>query len=98
MLQVEYKFVVLSADGSHACAWQSGNNSVLAVQAGEDTVEVFDNWWGSALPLHMAHLRFLRKAKSSQPLAAEHSCRLQHSKSLHASDAQVRLRSSTCDA
>ncbi len=41
---VEYKFVVLESDGSHAAAWQSGNNSVLAVQAGEETVEVFDNW------------------------------------------------------
>lgn len=41
---VEYKFVVLAADGTHAAAWQSGNNSVLAVQAGEETIEVFDNW------------------------------------------------------
>jgi hypothetical protein len=44
ILQVEYKFVVLAADGTHAAAWQSGNNSVLAVQAGEETLEVFDNW------------------------------------------------------
>lgn len=41
---VEYKYVVLSADGRHATAWQGGNNSVLAVQAGEKAVEVFDNW------------------------------------------------------
>ena len=43
-LQVEYKFVVLAADGVSAAAWQSGNNSVLAVQAGEEALEVFDNW------------------------------------------------------
>jgi len=43
---VEYKYVVLAADGNHATAWQGGNNSVLAVQAGERTVEVFDNWTG----------------------------------------------------
>lgn len=43
-LQVEYKFVVLAADGVSAAAWQSGNNSVLAVQAGEQALEVFDNW------------------------------------------------------
>jgi hypothetical protein len=43
-LQVEYKFVVLAADGVNAAAWQSGNNSVLAVQAGEEALEVFDNW------------------------------------------------------
>ncbi len=41
---VEYKFVVLSSDGVNASSWQTGNNSVLAVQAGEETVEVFDNW------------------------------------------------------
>jgi hypothetical protein len=42
--QVEYKFFVLAADGMHAAAWQSGNNSVLAVQAGEEALEVYDNW------------------------------------------------------
>ena len=42
--QVEYKFLVLAADGAHAAAWQAGNNSVLAVQAGEEALEVFDNW------------------------------------------------------
>lgn len=46
-LQVEYKFVVLAADGVNAAAWQAGNNSVLAVQAGEEALEVFDNWWAS---------------------------------------------------
>lgn len=44
MVEVEYKFAVLEADGTYASAWQSGNNSVLAVQAGEETLEVFDNW------------------------------------------------------
>ena len=43
-MQVEYKFVVVAADGVSAAAWQSGNNSVLAVQAGEEALEVFDNW------------------------------------------------------
>lgn len=43
---VEYKYVVLASDGDTTSAWQLGNNSVLAIQAGEKTVEVFDNWTG----------------------------------------------------
>lgn len=43
---VEYKYVVLASDGGTATAWQLGNNSVLAIQGGEKTVEVFDNWCG----------------------------------------------------
>ena len=41
---VEYKYVLLDHSGQHALAWQGGNNSVLALRAGEELVEVFDNW------------------------------------------------------
>ena len=41
---VEYKYVLLDHSGQHAVAWQGGNNSVLAVRAGDELVEVFDNW------------------------------------------------------
>ena len=41
---VEYKYVLLDHSGQHAVAWQAGNNSVLAMRAGEELVEVFDNW------------------------------------------------------
>lgn len=40
---VEYKYVVVGA-GGHAVSWQTGNNSVLALRAGDDAVEVYDNW------------------------------------------------------
>ena len=40
---VEYKYVVLDGSGQ-AVAWQSGNNSVLAVKHSEDELEVFDSW------------------------------------------------------
>eukprot|EP00887_Chlorella_sp_A99_P007942 scaffold12.g7942.t1 len=42
----EYKYVLLDHSGQHAIAWQQGNNSVLAVRAGDEFVEVFDNWGG----------------------------------------------------
>lgn len=42
----EYKFVVVGGSG-HAVAWQQGNNSVLALRHGEDSVDVYDNWYGS---------------------------------------------------
>ena len=38
------QYVLLDHSGQHAVAWQSGNNSVLALRASEDLVEVFDNW------------------------------------------------------
>ena len=40
---VEYKYVILDGAGQ-AVAWQSGNNSVLAVKHSEDELEVFDSW------------------------------------------------------
>ena len=40
---VEYKYVVVG-HGGHAVAWQSGNNSVLALAEGDEEVEVHDNW------------------------------------------------------
>ena len=43
---VEYKYVVVG-QGGHAHAWQSGNNSVLAVSESDEDVEVHDNWGGS---------------------------------------------------
>ena len=36
----EYKYVLLDAHSGHALSWQRGNNSVLALRAGEDRVEV----------------------------------------------------------
>lgn len=35
----EYKYVLLDAASGHALSWQRGNNSVLALKAGEDHVE-----------------------------------------------------------
>lgn len=43
---VEYKYVVLDSSGTHAVAWQRGNNAVLALRGSEAFVEVFDNWNG----------------------------------------------------
>ena len=40
----EYKFVVVDHNSQTAVAWQSGNNSVLALRHADDFVEVFDNW------------------------------------------------------
>ena len=45
----EYKYVVLDANSGTAVSWQAGNNSVLAVQRGEATVQVFDNWSATAM-------------------------------------------------
>ncbi|CAL8471033.1 g10575 [Coccomyxa elongata] len=42
----EYKYVLLDAYSGHALSWQRGNNSVLAIKAGEESVEVIDNWEG----------------------------------------------------
>ena len=36
----EYKYVLLDAHSGQALSWQRGNNSVLALRAGEDRVEV----------------------------------------------------------
>ncbi len=47
---VEYKYVVLDGSGQ-AVAWQSGNNSVLAVKHSEDELEVFDSWCVSCTSL-----------------------------------------------
>jgi hypothetical protein len=41
----EYKYVVMNPDGRSAAAWQSGGNSVVALQWGDAEVEVYDNWW-----------------------------------------------------
>lgn len=43
---LEYKYVVVG-QGGHAVAWQSGNNSVLAISDGDEEVEVHDNWGGN---------------------------------------------------
>ena len=40
---IEYKYVVVG-HGGHAVAWQSGNNSVLALTEEDEEVEVHDNW------------------------------------------------------
>jgi len=40
----EYKYVVVNPDGRSAAAWQSGGNSVIALQWGDKEVEVYDNW------------------------------------------------------
>ncbi|KAK9802867.1 hypothetical protein WJX72_002038 [[Myrmecia] bisecta] len=42
----EYKYVLLEGNGTHAIAWQRGNNSVLALKHDEAEVEVYDNWGG----------------------------------------------------
>ncbi|KAL6780976.1 hypothetical protein ACKKBG_A09260 [Auxenochlorella protothecoides x Auxenochlorella symbiontica] len=42
----EYKFVVVDHASGHALAWQSGNNSVLALRPEDRSVDVFDNWGG----------------------------------------------------
>lgn len=42
----EYKFVLLDSHSGQALTWQRGNNSVLAVKAGEESIEVMDNWEG----------------------------------------------------
>lgn len=44
---LEYKYVLLEGDGLRSVAWQSGNNSVLAVGHSDGNVEVFDNWESS---------------------------------------------------
>jgi hypothetical protein len=44
---LEYKYVLLEGDGVRSLAWQSGNNSVLAVGHSDANVEVFDNWESS---------------------------------------------------
>jgi len=44
---LEYKYVLLEGDGLRSIAWQSGNNSVLAVGHSDGNVEVFDNWESS---------------------------------------------------
>ncbi len=36
----EYKYVLLDSYSGHALSWQRGNNSVLAIKAGEESVEV----------------------------------------------------------
>ena len=36
----EYKYVLLDSHSGQALTWQRGNNSVLAIKAGEDRVEV----------------------------------------------------------
>lgn len=35
----EYKYVLLDSYSGHALSWQRGNNSVLAIKTGEDSVE-----------------------------------------------------------
>ncbi|CAK0782270.1 hypothetical protein CVIRNUC_005612 [Coccomyxa viridis] len=42
----EYKYVLLDSHSGQALNWQRGNNSVLAIKAGEDRIEVMDNWEG----------------------------------------------------
>lgn len=36
----EYKYVLLDSHSGQALNWQRGNNSVLAIKAGEDRIEV----------------------------------------------------------
>jgi hypothetical protein len=40
----EYKYVVMDASTKQVVQWQTGGNSVLAVDANEQEVEVHDNW------------------------------------------------------
>ena len=41
----EYKYVLLDSQSGQALTWQRGNNSVLAVKAGEDSIEVSWSHW-----------------------------------------------------
>ena len=36
----EYKYVLLDSQSGQALSWQRGNNSVLAIKAGEESIEV----------------------------------------------------------
>ena len=36
----EYKYVLLDSQSGQALTWQRGNNSVLAIKAGEESIEV----------------------------------------------------------
>ena len=36
----EYKYVLLDSHSGQALTWQRGNNSVLAIKAGEESIEV----------------------------------------------------------
>ena len=38
----EYKYVLLDSQSGQALTWQRGNNSVLAIKAGEESIEVAD--------------------------------------------------------
>ena len=41
---VEYKYVLVNYESKAAMAWQSGGNSVLAIDVDERMLEVEDNW------------------------------------------------------
>lgn len=41
---MEYKYVLLGADGRSVAAWQRGANNVLVVRLREELVELFDSW------------------------------------------------------
>ena len=40
---VEYKYAIANQNGD-AVAWQTGNNSVLAIRKGDERLDVYDNW------------------------------------------------------
>ncbi len=41
---VEYKYVVVEYGTTQPVAWQSGSNAVLALEAEDLEVDVYDNW------------------------------------------------------
>ena len=62
---VEYKYVLLDHSGQHAVAWQRGNNSVLALRAADEFVEVFDNWCAVPRPARLP--AYLLRSQESTP-------------------------------
>jgi len=47
----EYKYVIINYDGHTPGAWQHGSNGIIALQWGDEEVEVFDNWWVSLVEI-----------------------------------------------
>ena len=50
----EYKYVLLDSHSGQALTWQRGNNSVLAIKAGEDRIEVRSPYSGLSPHVHYA--------------------------------------------
>lgn len=56
----EYKYVLLDSQSGQALTWQRGNNSVLAIKAGEESIEVrkcpLDRHFVSELQMFQCHI------------------------------------------